>query len=174
SYAFGGLRAQEPSWQPSPGHTQMPIWPAARPDVQQGSAREIVTTTGNEHLVAGRPWSYISNVSRPTITVYSPKEKNTGAAVVVFPGGGYQILAIDLEGTEVCDWLTIKGITCVLVKYRVPMSARHGISNAAVIGTPNPLRRWRTPCGPFGSCGITPSNGTLTHTRSVFLDSPQA
>src|SRR5207302_751567 len=124
SYAFGGLRAQEPSWQPSPGHTQMPIWPAARPDVQQGSAREIVTTTGNEHLVAGRPWSYISNVSRPTITVYSPKEKNTGAAVVVFPGGGYQILAIDLEGTEVCDWLTIKGITCVLVKYRVPNAGR--------------------------------------------------
>jgi acetyl esterase/lipase len=54
------------------------------------------------------------------MTVYSPKEKNTGAAVVVFPGGGYWILAIDLEGTEVCDWLTSKGITCVLLKYRVP------------------------------------------------------
>jgi acetyl esterase/lipase len=59
-------------------------------------------------------------VSRPTMTVYSPKGKNTGAAVVVFPGGGYQILAIDLEGTEVCDWLTSKRITCVLWKYRVP------------------------------------------------------
>jgi hypothetical protein len=47
------------------------------------------------------------------------KRKNTGAAVVVFPGGGYQGLAIDLEGTEVCDWLTPKGITCVLLKYRV-------------------------------------------------------
>lgn len=44
------------------------------------------------------------------------------AAVVVFPGGGYQILAIDLEGTEVCDWLTSAGITCVLLKYRVPNS----------------------------------------------------
>jgi acetyl esterase/lipase len=53
------------------------------------------------------------------MTVYSPKGKNTGAAVVVFPGGGYQVLAIDLEGTEVCDWLTPKGITCVLLKYRV-------------------------------------------------------
>jgi acetyl esterase/lipase len=40
----------------------------------------------------------------------------------VFPGGGYQILAIDLEGTEVCEWLTSKGITCVLLKYRVPHS----------------------------------------------------
>ena len=54
------------------------------------------------------------------MTIYSPTGKNTGAAVVVFPGGGYKILAIDLEGTEVCDWLTSKGITCVLLKYRVP------------------------------------------------------
>jgi acetyl esterase/lipase len=54
------------------------------------------------------------------MTVYSPKGKNTGVAVVVFPGGGYEVLAIDLEGTEVCDWLTSKGITCVLLKYRVP------------------------------------------------------
>jgi acetyl esterase/lipase len=56
------------------------------------------------------------------MTVYSPTRKNTGAAVVVLPGGGYQILAIDLEGTEACDWLTSKGITCVLLKYRVPHS----------------------------------------------------
>ncbi len=54
------------------------------------------------------------------MTVYSPVGRNTGAAVVVFPGGGYNVLAIDLEGTEVCDWLTSKGITCVLLKYRVP------------------------------------------------------
>jgi len=58
--------------------------------------------------------------SRPTLTVYSPKGDKAGAAIIVFPGGGYQILAIDLEGTEVCDWLTSRGITCVLLKYRVP------------------------------------------------------
>jgi acetyl esterase/lipase len=55
------------------------------------------------------------------MTVYSPKGKNTGVAVVVFPGGGYNCLAIDLEGTEICDWLTSKGITAVLLKYRVPL-----------------------------------------------------
>ena len=54
------------------------------------------------------------------MTVYSPKGRNTGVAVVVFPGGGCEILAIGLEGTEVCDWLTSKGITCILLKYRVP------------------------------------------------------
>ena len=111
--------AQKPVWQPSPGHTQVPIWPGPAPDPQPVAGPEFATTRVNDHLVAGRPWVYVSNVSRPTLTVYSPKGKNTGAAVVVFPGGGYQILAIDLEGTEVCDWLTPKGITCVLLKYRV-------------------------------------------------------
>ena len=106
-------------WQPSPGHTQLPIWPGAPPDAQQVDGPEVAGPV-TDHLVAGKPWTYISNVSQPTITVYSPKEKNTGVAVVVFPGGGYRILAIDLEGTEVCDWLTSTGITCVLLKYRVP------------------------------------------------------
>ena len=118
-FAFGGLSAQKPVWQPSPGHTQVPIWPGAVPDAQPVAGPED-TATETKELVAGKPWVYVGNVSRPTMTVYSPKEKNTGAAVVVFPGGGYQILAIDLEGTEVCDWLTSKGITCVLLKYRVP------------------------------------------------------
>jgi acetyl esterase/lipase len=76
--------------------------------------------TTDTRLIAGKPWSYVGSVSRPTMTVYSPTESNTGAAVVVFPGGAYEILSIDLEGTEACDWLTSKGITCVLLKYRVP------------------------------------------------------
>jgi hypothetical protein len=86
-FAFCALSAQTPAWQPSAGHTQIPLWPGA-PHAQQAAAAEIVTTTLNDHLVAGRPWSYINNVSRPTLTVYSPKGKNTGAAVVVFPGLG--------------------------------------------------------------------------------------
>lgn len=119
-FACGGLSAQQTAWQPSPGHTQLPIWPGVAPDAQPIVGPEDATTRTKDHFVGGRPWTYISNVSRPTMTVYWPEGKNTGAAVVVFPGGGYQILAIDLEGTEVCDWLTPKGITCVLLKYRVP------------------------------------------------------
>lgn len=118
--ALRGLSAQAPAWQPAPGHTQVPIWPGVPPGARRAPGAETVTTGVNDHLVAGRPWTWVSNVSRPTLTVYSPEGKNTGAAVVVFPGGGYQILAIDLEGTEVCDWLTSQGITCVLLKYRVP------------------------------------------------------
>jgi acetyl esterase/lipase len=118
--AAGGLKAQTSVWQPSRGHTQIPIWPGTAPDAQPVAGPEISTTTGKQDLVAGRPYVYVERVSRPAMTVYSPGTNNTGAAVVVFPGGGYQGLAIDLEGTEVCDWLTPRGITCVLLKYRVP------------------------------------------------------
>lgn len=119
-FALCGLSAQMPPWQPSPGHTQIPIWPGKAPDAQPVAPPENSTSIVTKPLVAGKPWTAVEKVSRPTMTVYSPKEKNTGATVVVFPGGGYWILAIDLEGTEVCDWLTSKGITCVLLKYRVP------------------------------------------------------
>jgi acetyl esterase/lipase len=119
-FAFSGLSAQTSAWQPSPGHTQVPIWPGAVPDAQPVTGPETSTMREKDHLVAGRPWTYVERVLRPTMTVYSPRANNTGAAVVVFPGGGYSVLAIDLEGTEVCDWLTAKGITCVLLKYRVP------------------------------------------------------
>ncbi|HEY2068726.1 MAG TPA: alpha/beta hydrolase [Rhizomicrobium sp.] len=116
--ALGCEHASAAVWQPSPGHAQMPIWPSAAPDAKPTPGPESVVTVN--HPVAGRPWLAILDISRPTLTVYSPKGKNTGAAVVVLPGGGFEVLAIDLEGTEVCDWLTSKGITCVLLKYRVP------------------------------------------------------
>jgi acetyl esterase/lipase len=115
--AIGSESAQADSWQPSPGHTQVPIWPGAVPDAIPNPKPESVGPP------AGREWWPRANdVSRPTMTVYAAKGRNTGVAVVVFPGGGYQFLAMDLEGTEICDWLTSRGITCVLLKYRVPGS----------------------------------------------------
>jgi acetyl esterase/lipase len=117
--AMNSTYAQTTRWEPSPGHKQIPLWPSTPPGTKPKPDSETVTLY-TKKPVGGRPWTYISNVSRPTLTVYPPKGENTGAAIMVFPGGGYQILAIDLEGTEVCDWLTSKGITCVLLKYRVP------------------------------------------------------
>jgi acetyl esterase/lipase len=118
-FACTALTAQKPVWQPSAGHTQIPIWPGVAPDPQPVAAPENVESSGNKFLIAGKPVIGVNNVTRPTMTVYPPPTKNTGAAIVVFPGGGYQTLAIDLEGTEVCDWLITKGITCILLKYRV-------------------------------------------------------
>jgi acetyl esterase/lipase len=119
--ACNSLLAQNPAWQPSAGHTQVLIWPGNPPDAEYGPPANTETVEVGE-TVAGQATHGIYNVSRPTMIVYSPVGRNTGIGVVVFPGGGYQGLAIDLEGTEVCDWLTPKGITCVLLKYRVPDS----------------------------------------------------
>jgi acetyl esterase/lipase len=93
---------------------------------------EVDTTTAKDNLIAGKPLIRLGNVSSPTLTLYPARDKNTGAAVVVFPGGGYRILAIDLEGTEVCDWLNSVGIACILVKYRVPDSGPYPKSSAAL------------------------------------------
>ena len=117
--ASGTLCAQSATW-PPPARAEIALWPGRVPDALPARGAEDTTLTEETKLVAGRRWRYVRNVARPTLTVYSPTGTNTGAAVVVFPGGGYQILAIDLEGTEVCDWLVARGITCVLLKYRVP------------------------------------------------------
>jgi acetyl esterase/lipase len=117
-FTLGNLRAQTNVWQPSPGHVQIPIWPGTPPDAQPVTAPESASTS--DGLIAGRPVIIVTNVSQPTMTVYPSKGTNTGVAMVVFPGGGYRCLAIDLEGTEVCDWLTSRGITGILLKYRAP------------------------------------------------------
>jgi len=99
---------------------QIAIWPGTPPDAKPVGTESAVTV--KDHLVAGRTWTWVTNVSQPTITIDPPKGKNSGIAIVVFPGGGYEGLAIDLEGSEVCDWVTSHGMTCVLLKYRVPCS----------------------------------------------------
>ena len=130
--ALGSLSAQQPAWRPAAGLTETPIWPGAIPDAQPAAGPEVDKSTGTDALIARKPLIRLGNVAVPTMTVYPPKGKNTGAAVVVFPGGGYTILAIDLEGTEVCDWLTSSGVTCVLLKYRVPDSGPYPKSPAAL------------------------------------------
>lgn len=113
-------------------HAAIPLWPNGAPGAAPNPAPEQDTTTAKDNLIAGKPVIRLGNVSAPTLTLYAPAGKNSGAAVVVFPGGGYHILAMDLEGTEVCDWLSSSGISCVLVKYRVPDSGPYPKSSAAL------------------------------------------
>ncbi len=126
------LFAQAPAWPPSPDHLTLTIWPHGAPGAIPTAGPEGDTTTSKDNLIAGRRVIRIGNVSEPTLTLYSPKVGNSGAAVVVFPGGAYRILAIDLEGTEVCDWLNSLQITCVLLKYRVPDTGPYPKSAAAL------------------------------------------
>ena len=126
------LFAQKVTWQPAPGHPTLELWPHGAPGAQAVEGTEGDITTANDRLVAGRPVIRLGNVSRPTLTVYVSKLKSTGTAVVVFPGGSYHVLAIDLEGTEVCEWLNSVGVSCFLVKYRVPDSGPYPKSSAAL------------------------------------------
>jgi len=107
-FVCGGLSAQTPAWQPSPGHTQVPIWPGAVPDPQP------VAGPGGESLVANRPWWAWWVYCVPRISAYDDgvfaRGKEYGRCCGGVSWRGYEDLAIDLEGTEICDWLVSKGI----------------------------------------------------------------
>jgi len=124
--------AQQPAWQPPPGHITLALWPNGAPGAQPNPQPEKNMTKPGDKLVAGRSVIRLTNVSVPAITVYPVAGKQTRPAIVVFPGGAYQVLAIDLEGTEVCTWLNSIGVDCILLKYRVPNSGPYPKSAAAL------------------------------------------
>jgi acetyl esterase/lipase len=100
-------------------HAQtLKLWPGAAPG-ETGAASAGVASPGSP--VAGRGITKIDNVTAPELIVFPAKSGTSPRpAVIVFPGGGYNIPAYDLEGTEICDWLNQHGVSAVLVKYRVP------------------------------------------------------
>ncbi len=102
------------------------LWPKTAPGEKGDIGEEVDTTKPDAPPKLGKRVMRIGNVSTPTMTIFrAPKDKDTGASVLVFPGGGYSILAYDLEGSEICEWLNSIGVTGILVKYRVP--ARKGL-----------------------------------------------
>ena len=114
--AMGGLHC--PAVEPS---VVLPLWPGTAPGEKDSVGEEQDQTKPADNLIAGKKLIRLGNVSKPTIALYQPAaEKRNGTTVVVCPGGGYHILAMDLEGTEVCEWLNSIGVSAVLLKYRVP------------------------------------------------------
>jgi len=124
------LFAQSPVWQPPANLTTLHLWPNGAPGESAHPASEA--NAAMSHLVAGRHYIRLTNVSDPTLTFYPAKGHNTGAAVLAFPGGSYKILALNIEGTEICHWLNSIGVNCILVKYRVPDSGPYPQHAAAL------------------------------------------
>ena len=113
-------RSKEGVWQSAVGGTQLPLWPK-NTNLRKPDTGDHPEGTGNgSTLVAGKKWHWASYVTRPTMTIYRPKGRNTGTTMLVLPGGGFAAVAMDLEGTEICDWVVSKGMTCVILKYRAP------------------------------------------------------
>ena len=98
--------------------TTIPLWPKLSTAV---GIQESDTTKPTDDLIGGRRVIRLTGVTKPTVTFFpAPQANNSGTAIFVFPGGGYRILAFDLEGTEVCTWLNSVGVNCLVLKYRVP------------------------------------------------------
>ena len=105
------------------------LWPGKAP----GETKELPPEGFQKQKNDKDDVKRLENVSEPTITIYSPKDQTTNAAVIVAPGGGYSILAIEHEGTQVCEWLNSLGVTAVLLKYRVPRRAMQTPDNLAMV-----------------------------------------
>jgi acetyl esterase/lipase len=128
------------------------LWPDKAPGDKVSVGEEKVTEPkpGAKNGIIS-----ITNVTRPTLTVFRPaKEKATGAAVVIAPGGGYNILAWDLEGTEVAEWLSSVGVTAFVLKYRVPRRSdndpKDGPPPQALMDAQRALSIVRSRAGDFG------------------------
>ena len=97
------------------------LWPGKPPGAIKDLPPEADQTRPEDRLIAGRRIIKLGNVSTPQIAIHRPSaEIDAGAAVVICPGGGHHILAYDLEGTEVAEWLNSIGVTGIVLKYRVP------------------------------------------------------
>jgi acetyl esterase/lipase len=100
------------------------LWPGKAPEEPGGIGPEKVIMSpklDKKQVEVTEPTRMITNVTKPTITIYRPaKEKDTGTAMLICPGGGYWNLFWELEGEEVAAWLNTLGVTGIILKYRVP------------------------------------------------------
>jgi acetyl esterase/lipase len=104
---------------------KMLLWPNGNPEPVTITEPEKDPTTDRDRMVFGKVTVRVTNVTKPDLAVYAPSaDKNTGAAALVLPAGSYTRLNMNLDGTEDCEWLNSLGMTCILVRYRVP-EAQH-------------------------------------------------
>jgi acetyl esterase/lipase len=100
------------------------LWPGAAPDETGNIGAEkflMSPKLDRKQVEVTEPTKMVTNVTKPTITIYRPaKDKDTGTAVLICPGGGYWNLYWELEGEEVAAWLNTLGVTGIILKYRVP------------------------------------------------------
>ena len=112
------LRFRKPTGELSPPTKPqvLDVWPGKAPGEKGDVGEDQAVPSSKE----AQPVKRVTNVTRPTITVFRPADQTTGTAVLICPGGGYNHLAFDKEGEEVAAWLNTLGVTGIVLKYRVP------------------------------------------------------
>ena len=157
--------------------TLLPLWPHALPQPAQTDAPEADTTTRDDGFISGHRTARLTNIAHPTITVYAPPPgQNTHSAALVFPGGGYNVLAWNGEGTDTCDWLNRLGMTCILVKYRVPEKGHFPVNPADLEDAQQAMRltrahaaEWHIDPNKIGVIGFS-AGGNLATLLSLYPD----
>lgn len=157
-------------WQPAKDGVQVPLWPASMPLAKPDSSDRPEATGNGTGLVGGRKWHWASYVTRPTMTLYRPKGRNGGAAMLVLPGGGFEVIATDLEGTEICDWVVQQGMTCAVLKYRVPQGWPQGQRPKVLLGLEDAQRAIGLMRQQAASYGIDPHKiGVIGFSAGAYL-----
>ncbi|QDV40788.1 Acetylxylan esterase precursor [Stieleria neptunia] len=155
----------------------MNVWPDKPPGETQTLPEEADQTKPVDRLIAGRRIIKLGNVSTPQIAVYQPPaEHRNGTAVVICPGGGHHILAYDLEGTEVAEWLNTLGVTAVVLKYRVPARDADRRWRAAVQDAQRAMslvrshaEAWKIDPDRIGICGFS-AGGETAGLTAIFQE----
>ncbi len=156
------------------------LWPGVPPGETKELPAEADQTKAEDKLIAGSPIIKLGNVSKPQVAVFRPDPSiDTGAAVVICPGGGHHILAYDLEGTEVAQWLNTLGVTGVVLKYRVPFRDPDKRWSAAVQDAQRAMSlvrshadSWKLDPERIGICGFS-AGGEAAALTAIFLDGRQ-
>ena len=155
----------------------IPLWNGVAPGEKGDIGEEHDAFKSEPNADPKKRIILLSNITKPTITVYRPeKEKDKGVGVIVCPGGGYSILAYDLEGTEICKWFNSVGVTAFLLKYRVP--SRKGLekhtaslqdAQRAVSMVRSRAKEWGVAPNHIGILGFS-AGGHLTAMTSTTFD----
>lgn len=148
------------------------VWEGPPPGPQPELPAEADLTKPEDPLIAGRRIIKLGNVTTPQLAIYRPSpEKDTGTSVIICPGGGFHILAYDLEGTEVAEWLNELGITGIVLKYRVPFReaehrGRAGLQDAqrALSLVRTHAAEWRLDPARVGILGFSAGGNIAGHT----------
>ena len=107
----------------APAEVELPLWHGAMPG--RGAEKPESAQEGpKDHVLR------VSHVSKPTLTLYRVEAEEPTPLVIVCPGGGYHILAFDLEGTEIAEWLNSIGVSAAVLKYRVPQNRKGALEDA--------------------------------------------
>jgi acetyl esterase/lipase len=169
----GWLMMRQPTnahaFEPASNAEVLMVWPESATDKQMDVGQERDTTNITSELIAGKRVQRITNVGKAELHFWpASAETNTGTSVVICPGGGFHILAWDLEGTEIAQWLNSIGVNAFILKYRVPTAKESDPAAAptedlrrAIALVKHNAEKWNLNVDRVGALGFSAGGQTL-------------